>query len=300
MKFTKEEWRNTNFKLDMDTSHLNLEEIISLNDYLTNSEINEVYLPLINFLTNKVKFHKDYSSDINNKLQNRNNTTPFIIGISGGVSVGKSTVSRLLLNLLQEYNTDWKVDLITTDGYIMPKQELIYKDLLSKKGFPESYDTKTLISHLKQIKNNERNIPTYTYSHITYDRLKDQYHNIDCPDILIIEGVNIFQVSPHEEELVSDYIDYKIYLDSTIENMKKWYINRFLLLQEEAFQKPDSHFYKYRDIPQDEAITIAKDLWDNINEVNLIKNILPTKNRSDLVLYKNHDHVIEQLKFNKF
>ncbi|GGI42827.1 type I pantothenate kinase [Mammaliicoccus stepanovicii] len=300
MKFTKEEWHNTNFKIDMDISHLKLDEIISLNDNLTISEIDEVYLPLTQFLSNKVHFYKDYSKNINSKLLKKNNTPPFIIGISGGVSVGKSTVSRLLLQLLQEYNSDWKVDLITTDGYIMPKQQLISKDLLSRKGFPESYDTKILIDHLKKIKNNVPNIPTYTYSHITYDRLKDQYHNIDNPDILIIEGVNIFQVSPYAEELVSDYIDYKIYLDSTIENMKKWYITRFLLLQEEAFQKPDSHFYKYKDIPKEEAITIAKDLWENINEVNLIENILPTKNRSDLILYKNEKHVIENLKFNKF
>lgn len=300
MKFTKEEWRNTNFKMDMDVSHLNLDEIISLNDNLTLSEINELYLPLVNFLTNKVNFHKEYANNINNKLQNKNNTSPFIVGISGGVSVGKSTVSRLLLKLLQEYNPDWKVDLITTDGYIMTKQDLINKNLLSRKGFPESYDTKILIDHLKQIKNNVRNIQTYTYSHITYDRLKDQYHNIDRPDILIIEGVNIFQVSPHAEELVSDYIDYKIYLHTTTENMKKWYLNRFLLLQEEAFQKPDSHFYKYKDIPKDEAITIATDIWESINEVNLTKNILPTKNRADLVLYKNEDHVIEKLKFNNF
>lgn len=300
MKFTKEEWRNTDFKLNMDVSHLNLDEIISLNDNLTTTEIDEVYLPLINFLTNKVKFHKDYSQNINTKLLNKNNTPPFIIGVSGGVSVGKSTVSRLLLHLLQEYNPDWKVDLITTDGYIMPKQELIDKDLLSKKGFPESYDTKILIDHLKQIKENEPNIPTYTYSHITYDRLKEQYHYVDCPDILIIEGVNIFQVNPHEEELVSDYIDYKIYLDSTIDNMKKWYLNRFLLLQEEAFQKPDSHFYRYRDLPKEEAIKIATGIWEDINEVNLIKNILPTKNRSDLVLYKSENHVIENLRFNKF
>src|SRR5699024_11632448 len=106
----------------------------------------------------------------NTKLLNKNNTPPFIIGVSGGVSVGKSTVSRLLLHLLQEYNPDWKVDLITTDGYIMPKQELIDKDLLSKKGLPESYDTKILIDNLKKIKENEQKIKTYKYLNINTDK----------------------------------------------------------------------------------------------------------------------------------
>lgn len=300
MKFTKEEWKNTKFKLNLDVSHLNLKDIISLNDKLTTSEIEDIYLPLVNLLTHKIQFYKNYFFDVNNKLPNINHTPPFIIGISGGVSVGKSTVSRLLLELLKEYNPNWEIDLIATDGYLLPKKELIEKNLLSKKGFPETYDTKTLINHLKQIRNGTINVPTYTYSHSTYDRIKNSFHYVNNPDVLIIEGVNIFQVKAYAEELVSDYIDYKIYLDSTIENMKYWYINRFLLLQKEAFQKPKSHFYKYKNISSNETIAIATSIWKNINEKNLIKNILPTKNRADLILYKKQNHSIESLKFNTF
>ena len=299
MEFSKEEWQKVQSSTNIELDDINLEEILSFNDYATKQEIKSLYFPLIDLLSEKAQRHMDYISYVHNKLLNKHHKTPFIIGVSGGVAAGKSTIARLLLELLKKENPTWKVDLITTAGYILPKQQLLEQNIMSKKGFPESYETKTLIQHLKAIKAGEK-VATYTYSHLTYDRLVEQFHYIHQPDILIIEGVNIFQVHSQASELVTDYIDYKIYLDVALEVMKKWYIERFLKLQQSAFQKPESHFYQYKDLTETEAIAIAKQLWTNVNEPNILHNIYPTKNRADLVLHKAENHTITRLTYNKF
>ncbi|GAA6825578.1 type I pantothenate kinase [Helicobacter pylori] len=299
MEFSKKQWQNIDSSVDINLEDIDFESLLSLNDYATKQEIKTLYFPLIEMLSEKTRSHKEYINYIQQKIVDRKRTIPFVIGVSGGVAAGKSTVARLLAELLSKHNPDWNVDLITTDGYILPKKELLAQDIMSKKGFPESYESNTLIQHLKSIKDGEQ-VPTYTYSHLTYDRLKDDFHYVDQPDILIIEGVNIFQVHGNAEQLVSDYIDYKIFLDVSLDLMKSWYIQRFLKLQESAFQKPESHFYQYKNLSRDEAIKLATQLWTNINEPNVINNIYPTKSRADLILHKAENHKIDNLIFNQF
>lgn len=299
VEFSKKQWQNIDSSVDINLEDLDFESLLSLNDYATKQEIKALYFPLIEMLSEKTRRHKEYINYIQQKIVDRKRTIPFVIGVSGGVAAGKSTVARLLAELLSKHNPDWKVDLITTDGYILPKKELLAQDIMSKKGFPESYESNTLIQHLKSIKDGEK-VPTYTYSHLTYDRLKDDFHYVDQPDILIIEGVNIFQVYGHTEQLVSDYIDYKIFLDVSLDLMKSWYIQRFLKLQESAFQKSESHFYQYKNLSRDEAIKLATQLWTDINEPNVINNIYPTKSRADLILHKAENHTIDNLIFNQF
>lgn len=300
MYFTKSEWLKNEFSKTIDIQNLDLQKIVSLNDKLTQKEICDIYIPLVEYLSEKVKKEKAFLTYVQDNILNNKKEIPFILGISGGVSVGKSTLSRLFLELLRIYNPNWKIDLITTDGYIYPKQKLFEKGIMTKKGFPESYETEKLIKDLKKIKYGHENVPTYTYSHLTYDRLKDNYYYVNRPDILIIEGVNIFQTNNYSEELVSDYLDYKIYLDSEIPQMKKWYIERFFKLQQEAFQNPESHFYQYKDLNKQETENLAIELWENINEVNINKNILPTKKRADLVLHKDANHEIDNINFQRF
>lgn len=297
--YTRNEWQHNTFSNNIATEQLDLNEIVSLNDKLTYKEINDIYIPLVQFLTEKVKADKSFVSFVQDNTLAENQAIPFIIGITGGVSVGKSTMSRLLLELMRLYNPNWNVELITTDGYIYPKKVLLERKLMSKKGFPESYETEQLIKDLKKIKSGVANVPTYTYSHLTYDRLQDAYHYINQPDILIIEGVNIFQTNNYSEELVSDYLDYKIYLDAEIEQMKQWYIQRFFKLQSEAFQNEQSHFYQYRDLNYEDTQRLALDIWQSINEVNINENIMPTRKRADLVLHKDHNHEIDYLHFQK-
>jgi type I pantothenate kinase len=300
MKFNRQDWSNIKISNHIDINKLDLDKIVSLNDRLSTQDIYDIYIPLTMYLSEKVRKEKEFFTYVQKKILNKTSSNPYIIGISGGVSVGKSTVARLFLELLNLYNPDWNIELITTDGYIYPKEILLRKGIMTKKGFPESYETGTLIRDLKRIKEGEENVPTYTYSHLTYDRISNEYYYVNQPDILIIEGVNIFQTNDFSEELVSDYLDYKIYLDAELEQMKKWYIERFFKLQMEAFQNPKSHFYQYRNLDKDKTKELAAEIWHSINEVNINENIKPTKKRADLVLHKSSNHEIDYLDFNKF
>ena len=61
---------------------------------------------------------------------------PFVIGVAGSVAVGKSTTSRVLRELLARWPHHPQVELVTTDGFLLPNAELERRGLLARKGFP--------------------------------------------------------------------------------------------------------------------------------------------------------------------
>ena len=48
---------------------------------------------------------------------------PYIIGVAGSVAVGKSTTARVLQALLARWPNVPKVDLITTDGFLLSERD---------------------------------------------------------------------------------------------------------------------------------------------------------------------------------
>jgi len=184
---------------------------------------------------------------------------------------------------------------VTTDGFLYPTRVLEEKGLMARKGFPESYDTKQLIDFLSKVRDGERNVQAPLYSHITYDVLPDEFEVIDNPDILIVEGINVLQVSKRQPVFVSDYFDFSLYIDADAEDIRSWYIDRFLLLQQTAFREPLSYFHRYADLNKQEAVERASQIWESINLLNLNENILPTRQRADLILRKGRDHRIHEV-----
>lgn len=230
--------------------------------------------------------------------------TPFIIGMAGSVAVGKSTTARVLKELLERWPSSPKVDLVTTDGFLMPNEALRRKNLMERKGFPDSYDVGALLRFLSAIKSGERNVRAPLYSHLTYDVMPGKFVTIDRPDILIFEGLNVLQ--PRElptdgkfVPFVSDFFDFSIYIDADEELIHNWYIARFMKLRNTAFRNPDSFFHRYSQLSEEAAHAIAEGIWSNINLKNLRENILPTRPRADLILRKGENHRVNEVALRK-
>jgi type I pantothenate kinase len=282
---------------------LNADEIArlrSLNDRLSIREVEDIYLPLSRLLEMYVAASQKLFSVTSRFLGREGNRVPYIIGVAGSVAVGKSTTSRVLQALLSRMKTNPKVDLVTTDGFLHPNAVLEAQGLMQKKGFPQSYRVSALLRFLSDIKAGKKNVQAPVYSHLNYDIVSNEFEAIDQPDILIIEGLNLFQagVAPqdgHAIPFVSDFIDFSIYLDAEEHLIHGWYMQRFLTLRETAFKDPASFFHRFAVLPENEVVTLAKGIWEKINGVNLRENILPTRQRADLILSKGADHSIEKV-----
>lgn len=281
-----------------------IEKCLAYNDQMPYDEVMNIYLPLSRLLYLYVKSRHDRSSVINQFLGESPESSPFIISISGPVSVGKTTTAKLLKELISRWPTKPKVEMITTDGYLYDNDTLNALGIMNKKGFPISYDVKRLMTFLFQVKDGVPNLKVPVYSHLTYDVVKGEETVIDRPDILIIEGVNVLQNGADYPDIrnkvfISDFIDFSIYVDADEDYLIKWYIERFLKLRESTFDNPDSYFRRYAHMPEDEAVSLAKLVWQAVNHVNLIENILPCKNRASLVLQKDADHRIKNVYLRK-
>lgn len=300
IEFNREKWAELRNKTPLLLSAEELESIKGINEEISLQEVEEIYLPLTRLINLKVEASQQLQGVTNSFLDYKAKKVPYIIGIAGSVAVGKSTAARVLQTLLSRWDNHKKVGLVTTDGFLYPNAVLESKGLMSRKGFPESYDTQKLIQFMMRVKSSKPKVEAPLYSHLTYDVLKDKVEMIDQPDILIVEGINVLQVSKAHSVFVSDFFDFSIYIDADVRNIKNWYIERFLMLQKTAFQNPKSYFHRYTTLSVDEAIQTATDIWEEINAKNLRENILPTRRRAKVVLKKGQDHLMEKVYLKKF
>lgn len=298
--FTRDEWA----KLRADTPlTLTVDDILklqSLNDPISLEEVVAIYLPLSRLLSLYVAATQGLFKATQRFLMAEDGKMPYVIGLAGSVSVGKSTTARVLRALLGRWPNTPKVELVTTDGFLLPNAELEARGLMDKKGFPESYDTPALLRFLSDVKAGKRQVPAPTYSHLTYDVIPDGFVEVDRPDILILEGLNVLEPSRLPKDgraipFVSDFFDFSIYLDAGESDLRRWYVERFMRLRQTAFRDPRSYFRKFAEIPDAAATEIAERLWSGINLPNLQENILPTRQRADLILRKGADHRIEEV-----
>ncbi|SFO37459.1 pantothenate kinase [Cohaesibacter marisflavi] len=302
--FSSDEWATLRADTPLTLTRSDLEKIKSLNDPISLQEVEEIYLPLSRLLSYYVEFAKGLNNATQHFLGTNEPKTPFIIGIAGSVSVGKSTTARLLQTLLSRWPASPKVDLVTTDGFLLPNAVLEAEGLMRRKGFPESYDRTALIEFLTDIKAGKRNVRAPVYSHFYYDVMSTEAQIVDQPDILILEGLNVLQTSilptdAKDVPFVSDFFDFSVYIDADEDMLHQWYLDRFMRLRETAFRDPGSYFHRYSLIEEEDALQIAKDLWRSINLVNLRENIFPTRPRADLVLRKEDGHAITTVMLRK-
>lgn len=275
-------------------------ELRGLGDELDLVEVEEVYLPLSRLLSlyaeGAQKLHAATSTFIGEKAAR----TPFVIGIAGSVAVGKSTIARLLRELLGRWDDTPRVELVTTDGFLFPNAELQRRGLMQRKGFPESYDRRSLLRFVSQIKSGAREVRAPFYSHLAYDIVPNAEIVVGAPDVLIIEGLNVLQPPAAGRSLaVSDLFDFSIYVDARTSDIARWYEERFLRLQRGAFSNPQSYFHRFAELSEDEARARARRIWAGTNAPNLEKNILPTRPRSSLVLRKGSDHAVSSVLLRK-
>ncbi|MEZ8881709.1 MULTISPECIES: type I pantothenate kinase [Vibrio] len=303
MSFDRAQWSELRNLVPMTLSESDLKELQGINEKLTMEEAVEIYLPLSRLLNLYVAARQNRNSVLHQFLDKKETAPPFIIGIAGSVAVGKSTTARLLKALLSRWDNHPKVELVTTDGFLYPNEVLQEKGLMSKKGFPESYDIKALVNFVSDVKACKRNVTAPVYSHLTYNITKE-VKEVDLPDVLIIEGLNVLQSGmnyPHEPHrvFISDFLDFSLYVDAESAQIQQWYVNRFMKFREGAFAKPGSYFGHYTKLSDLAAKEKAEGIWQSINGLNLEQNILPTRERAHLILRKGADHMVEKVLLRK-
>jgi len=295
LTFTRDEWKILRAATPLTIREPDLVALRGINDRIDLGEVVEVYLPLTRLLNLYVSAVQNLHKVTATFLGTIAPKLPYVVGVAGSVAVGKSTFARILQALLSRWPDHPKVDLVTTDGFLLPNAQLEARGIMNRKGFPESYDTKRLVSFMRDIKSGAPDVRAPVYSHVVYDILPGEELVIRQPDILILEGLNVLQAGSASNEFVSDYFDFSIYIDAEEAHIEEWYVERFLKLCETIFQDPQSYFRHFADLSRDEAVDTARGIWRGINGKNLVENILPTRGRAALVLHKGADHRVTQV-----
>lgn len=302
--FSREAWARLREDTPMTLVPRDLEQMSGLIEDLSMAEVEQIYLPISRLINLHVLAIEELYGATARFLGQRDTKVPFIIGIAGSVAAGKSTTARVLRALLARWPDHPRVDLITTDGFLFPNAELERREIMHRKGFPESFDTARLLSFLARVKSGEARVEAPVYSHFHYDILPGQLVVIERPDILIVEGLNVLQSAklPRNGDaipFVSDFFDFSIYLDADTAILEQWYLARFMKLRTTAFRDPAAYFHRYASLTPDEAQQRALEIWREINLKNLEENILPTRQRARLILRKGNSHRIESVALRK-
>ena len=303
-RFSREDWANLRADTPLTLTADDLARLRSLNDPISVEEVIAIYLPLSRLLALYVAATQSLFKATQRFLGAVDGKMPYIIGIAGSVAVGKSTTARLLKALMSRWPNTPKVALVTTDGFLHPNAALLRDGLMERKGFPESYDGTAILRFLSEIKAGQRKVRAPVYSHMVYDVVPLEFVEVDRPDILIVEGLNVLapnrpQRDGNERPFVSDYFDFSVYVDAETPLIEQWYVERFMRLRQTAFRDPGSYFHKYATLTDAEAQATALSIWSKTNLVNLQENILPTRLRADLILRKGASHKIEEVALRK-
>lgn len=294
------EWARLAAGMDQPLTEAEVVQLRGLGDRLDLDEVRDVYLPLSRLLSLYATSTKKLGAQTSDFLDEADTTTPFVVGVAGSVAVGKSTIARLLRELMSRWPGTPRVELVTTDGFLYPNAELERRGLMARKGFPESYDRRALVRFLSDVKGGAAEVRAPFYSHMRYDIVPDASVVVRRPDVVIVEGLNVLQPPPAPNDVaVSELFDFSIYVDADPAHVASWFLDRFLALKRGAFANPSSYFNVFADLTDDEAAASAMTFWDDINLPNLIENVQPTRHRATLVLQKGVDHAVERVLLRK-
>ncbi len=299
ISFDHDAWGRLRANTPMTLTEDDLDKLRGINERISLDEVAQIFLPLSRLLNLYVTASQSLYQVTDTFLGQPAAKVPYIIGVAGSVAVGKSTTSRVLQALLSRWPAHPKVDLITTDGFLYSNAELERRQLLDRKGFPESYNLREMLAFLAAVKSGDLEVEAPVYSHESYDVVAGASNLVAQPDIVIVEGLNVLQAGAGSTVFVSDFFDFSVYVDADEADIKTWYIERFMTLRETVFRDPNAYFHRYARLGEAEAIETADEIWESINGPNLRQNILPTRERAHLILEKHQDHSIRRVRLRR-
>ena len=305
IELDRDQWSALASSAPLPLTQADVEKLRGLGDPIDLAEVDAVYRPLTALLEDYIATSRERAHRTGAFLGVSEPPTPFIVAVAGSVAVGKSTTARLIAHLLGRFPDTPRVDLVTTDGFLLPNRVLEERGLMARKGFPESYDRRALLEFVAAVKSGSERVQAPVYSHTVYDIVPNRHVTVERPDILVLEGLNVLQPAPRGSRpgasalAVSDFIDFSIYVDADPADIRRWYLDRFLTLKRTAFTDPDSFFQRFAAIPDDIALTAAAEVWESVNLVNLRENIAPTLGRATLVLRKDAEHRMHRVLLRK-
>ncbi len=273
-------------------------------------ELVEVYLPLCGLIAGVAAAGRARRRQVRELLGGDTGEPPFVVGVAGGVAVGKSTVATTLGALLGRWPELAPVEVLSTDAFLHPNRELAARGLTARKGFPESYDWHGLLAILAEVRTGADGVAVPVYSHRDYDVMPGDRRPLGRPSTLVVEGLNVLQTGPTVETLpavqtagaspssagsVGDYLDWSIYLDAAEPAMARWHVDRLLELRRPGVDRPTAFLEWYGSLSDEEALAVARESWSRINAVNLREHILPTRDRASMIVHKRPDHRVDRV-----
>lgn len=303
-EISREDWARLSRQTPLPLSEEDVTRLRGLGDMVDLREVDAVYRPISRLLNIQVAAAQALRRSRESFLDQHQHRTPYVIGVAGSVAVGKSTTARLLRELMARWPETPRVQLVTTDGFLYPNAVLESRGIMQRKGFPESYDRRALLRFVADVKAGHERVEAPVYSHLTYDILEDERVVVEQPDVLIVEGLNVLQPARPRRDgrlgmAVSDFFDFSVYVDARMEDVQRWYVDRFLTLRQTAFSDPRSYFRRYADLTDEQARETALGIWRSINGPNLRENVVPTRGRADLVLRKDGQHRVHSVLLRK-